>query len=112
MRDSQAAERSRIASVRIVRPTNIRISGPLSRMPPASAVQKIAGAVHDGCAGSSPRCQERYTRAIAPIAATTVSSSIASVLASRASAPSSTQLAIISPASAAPRRVTKANAVQ
>ncbi len=64
-------------------------------MPPASAVQKIAGELQDGCAGSSPRCQDRYTRAIAPIAAVTVRSSIASVLASRASAPSSTQLAII-----------------
>ena len=37
------ADRSRIASVTIVSTTNIRISGPLSRMPPASAVQKIAG---------------------------------------------------------------------
>ena len=62
--------------------------------------------------GSSPRCQDRYTRAIAPIAATTVSSSIASVLASRASTPSSTELHMISAASTAPRRVTKASAVQ
>ncbi len=42
-RHSQAPERSRIASVTMASPTNIRISGPLSRMPPASAVQKIAG---------------------------------------------------------------------
>ena len=96
----------------MVSPTNIRISGPLSKMPPASAVQKIAGELHGGCAGSSPRCQDRYTRAIAPMAATTVSSNIASVFASRASPPSSTQLQIISAANAAPRRVTKASAVQ
>ncbi len=96
----------------MVSPTNIRISGPLSRMPPASAVQKIAGHDHGGCAGSSPRCQERYTRAIAPIAAVTVSSNIASVLASRASPPSRTQLQIISAANAAPRRVTNASAAQ
>ena len=62
--------------------------------------------------GSSPRCHDKYTRAIAPIAATTVSSSIASVLASRASAPSSTELHMISAARIAPRRVTNASAVQ
>ena len=58
-RHSQVALRSRIASMTIVRPANIRISGPLSRMPPASAVQKIAGHIHGGRSGSSPRCQDK-----------------------------------------------------
>src|SRR4030088_699497 len=111
-RHSHVAERSRIASVPIVSTTNIRINGPLSRMPPASAVQKIAGHDQGGCTGSSPRCQDKYTRASAPMAATTVSSSIASVFASRASAPSNTELHRMSPASMAPRRVTNASAVQ
>jgi len=111
-RHSQDALRSRIASIRMVSPANIRISGPLSRMPPASAVQKIAGQLHGGCSGSSPRCHDRYTRPSAPIAATTVSNSMASVLASRASPDSTTQLHIISAASTAPRRVTKASAAQ
>src|SRR3984957_7898537 len=47
-RQSHAAERSRKASVTIVKATNIRISGPLRRMPPANAVQKIAGKDHGG----------------------------------------------------------------
>ncbi len=96
----------------MVNPTNIRINGPLSRMPPASAVQKIAGHDQGGRAGSSPRCQDKYTRAIAPIAATTDSNSIASVFASRASTPSSTELHRMSAARIAPRRVTNASAVQ
>ena len=96
----------------IVSPANIRISGPLSRMPPASAVQKIAGHDQGGCSGSSPRCHDKYTRASAPIAATTVSSNIASVLASRASTPSNIELHRMSPANIAPRRVTNASAVQ
>src|SRR5664280_2532436 len=47
-RQSHVADRSKIASVAIVSTTNITINGPLSRMPPASAVQKIAGHIHGG----------------------------------------------------------------
>ena len=39
----QRAERSAIESVTAVSTTNIRINGPLSSTPPASAVHKIAG---------------------------------------------------------------------
>ena len=41
--NSQRAERSKIDSVTAARPTIIRLTGPLIRMPAASAVQKIAG---------------------------------------------------------------------
>src|SRR3954463_16835853 len=53
-RQNHTADRSRIARLPIVSTTNIRISGPLSRMPAASAVQKIAGDDHGGRPGSSP----------------------------------------------------------
>ena len=43
---SQRAERSMTTSVPTARKTNIRINGPLIRMPPANAVQKIAGSFH------------------------------------------------------------------
>lgn len=66
-------------------------------MPPASAVQKIV-ATTTADAPDPPRCQDKYTRASAPIAAVTVRSSRASVLARRASAPSSTEAHIISAA--------------
>jgi hypothetical protein len=49
---------------------------------------------------------------MAPIAATEVSRSMASVLASRASTPSRTELAIINAAISAPRLETKASAAQ
>src|SRR5258708_30161490 len=62
-RHSHAEDRSRIASVTIVSPTNIRISGPLSRIPPASAVQKIAGHDHGGGPGTSPPRPHPYTHA-------------------------------------------------
>jgi hypothetical protein len=45
-RHGQPAGRSRIASVAIVSAVNIRISGPFSKIPPASADQKIAGTAH------------------------------------------------------------------
>ena len=49
---------------------------------------------------------------MAPIAATMARSSTASVLASRASTPSRSEVAIIRPASSAARRDTKASAAQ
>ena len=51
-------------------------------------------------------------RAMAPIAATQVSNSTASVLASRASTPSRIELAIINAATSEVRRDTKASAAQ
>ena len=77
-------------------PTNIRISGPLISMPAASAVQKIAGIAQPAiapCRAARRRDRRAPSR---PWRRRTVSSSMASVLASRASTPSRIELAIIS----------------
>jgi hypothetical protein len=55
---SQRPSRSIVTRATTARPTNIRISGPFSSTPAASAVQKIAGRIH--CEGPSHwRCSGR-----------------------------------------------------
>src|SRR5215831_15666589 len=101
---TQPAVRSTTISATAASPTTIAISGPFSSTPAASAVQNTAAVVQALEASSLWRSCHRYARAIAPMAATTVMSNMASVLAIRRSTPRRTQLAIISPASTAARR--------
>jgi hypothetical protein len=57
--NSQRAERSTIASVTAVSPTNSTITGPLSITPAAIAVQKIAGRIQEARASRCWRCSGR-----------------------------------------------------